>query len=195
MHVTRRNPGRELLFLASLLATTTGLSADKQTVTSPTIKPEGEDRNVIYRIDLLTQKLEPIAQKDLKAGYIYNYFNERLGRRAWSYLQADGSFWHAFGDGTTQAAWRFDVRATERELKKRLETMPELARQIETTGGRVLMELGADGNWKIAGAGLVSSCYSAETNQRWELQGTRYIPVVHSSGDRWQVRDSRYQPQ
>ncbi|NUQ66594.1 MAG: hypothetical protein HUU20_29375 [Pirellulales bacterium] len=158
------------------------------------VVPQAADRDTIYRYDLLTDKPVPVPREELKVGCIYNHFSPRLNRRAWSYLQSDGTFWHALGEGTTQEARRMDVRATEAERQQRLRENPDLAQEYSMTGGKVFVRLTKDGRWVIVGVRLLATIYDAETGQLWDRYGDKYIPVGHSSGKRWAVRDGRYYP-
>ena len=152
-----------------------------------------EDPKLVYRMDLMTGKLDPINRGDLKVGYIYYHFSSQQNRWVWSYYQKDGSFWYAFGEGTTQEAWCFDIRASREELSKRLEEFPRLAQQLERQDRSVCLRLQADGRWKIIQSGIPRSIFNAETGERWQVQARDvYIPVVHTGGNAWTVRNGDY---
>ena len=143
----------------------------------------------------MTGKLGPINRDDRKVGYIYYHFSSRRNAWAWSYLQDDGSFWYAFGEGTTQIARRFDIRALREEIAKRLEEFPELAKKVDQYNQSVCLRLLADGRWKIVGTGIAPSIFNAETGERWQkFAKDEYIPVVHTNGAIWTVRNGVYYP-
>jgi hypothetical protein len=152
-----------------------------------------EDPKLVYRMDLMTGKLDPIDRSDLKVGYVYYHFSSRRNHWVWSYYQKDGSFWYAFGEGTTQEAWCFDIRASREELSKRLEEFPQLAHQLERQNHSVCLRLQADGRWKIIQSGIPRSIFNAETGERWQMFAKdEYTPVVHTGGNRWTARNGDY---
>jgi hypothetical protein len=153
------------------------------------------DRALVYRLDVITGKLDPIKRDDLKAGHIYYHFSSRLNGWAWSFCQNDHSFWYAFGEGTTQIARLFDIRASREAIAKRLEEFPELAKQVDQYNQSVCLRLQSDGRWKIVGTGIISSIFNAETGERWQrFAKHEYIPVVHTDGNVWTVRNGVYYP-
>ena len=154
-----------------------------------------KDTKLVYRLDLMSGKLDPLNRADLKVGYTYYHFSPRRNAWSWSYLQKDGNFWYAFGEGTTQEAWSFDVRDSREEIAKRLEEFPELARQMDRYNQSVCLRLQADGRWKVVGTGRVPSIYNADTGERWQMSSRdKYIPVVHTYGAIWTVRNGTYDP-
>ena len=153
-----------------------------------------QDPSVTYRLDLMTNKLVPVSPNDRKVGYIYYHFSRRVNRWAWSCLQADGSFWYPFGEGTTQEGWRFDVRASREQVLDRIQDFPRLAKQMEETGRSACLSLQADGRWKIVGTGTALSIFNAQTGELWQAHGKDYIPVVHTGGKTWFVRNGRHYP-
>jgi hypothetical protein len=154
-----------------------------------------KDPKLIYQMDLMTGKLTPIDRVDLKVGYTYYHFSSRLNRWAWSYCQKDGSFWYAFGEGTIQEAWTFDIRASREEISKRLGEFPELARQVDRYNQNVCLQLQSDGRWKIVGTGYAPSIFNVETGERWQMFSKReYVPVVHTYGKAWTFRKGDYYP-
>jgi hypothetical protein len=155
----------------------------------------GDDGRGILRYDIMNDRLAPISPEELRPGYIYSHFSERLHRRVWTYLQADGQFWHAFGEGTTQPAWRFDIRATLDEAMEKLKQInPEMSDQLRRKGGLVFVKLTADGDWAITRTASQPSVYNAETGQLWQWINTKYVPVITLQGDRWVVREGKYVP-
>jgi hypothetical protein len=173
-----------LLIVTTALITTMApvyLPGQEADLAMPTVL-SAQDSKAAYRLNLITGKLEPVAGSDLKVGYVYYYFVPRLNRWAWSYYQADGSFWHAFGVGSVQEAWCFDLRATEEQLETRLKDFPKLAFQMGYTGRSACMQLRADGRWQVIGTRFPRSILDAETGERWQWNGNSYIRVV-STGD------------
>ncbi|NLX97176.1 MAG: hypothetical protein GXY83_13460 [Rhodopirellula sp.] len=160
----------------------------------PLAAPPANDTTTVYRYDPLSDEMVPIARAELRAGCIYNHFNPRLNRRAWSYFQNDGTFWHAMGEGTTQEALRLDVRATEEEKQQRLRDLPGVADDYYRTGGKVFLRLKSDGRWEVAGVRILAKIYDAETGRLWERYGDKYIPVGHTHGKQWGVQNGRYHP-
>jgi hypothetical protein len=153
------------------------------------------DPKLVYRLDLMTDKLVAMKPADLKAGYTYYHFSPRRNSWSWSYYQKNGSFWHAFGEGTTQEAWSFDIRASRQEVAKRLAEFPELAQRVERYNESVCLRLQADGRWQIVGTGLAPSIFNVETGGRWQVRAAdQYIAVVHTNGNNWTVRNGKYYP-
>ena len=154
-----------------------------------------KDRTSTYRLDLLTGKLDPIDRRELKVGYIYYHYSSRPNGWVWSYYQSDHSFWYAYGEGTTQNAWCFDILGSREAIAKRLAEFPELARNVERCDQKVCLRLQADGRWKIVGVGRAASIFNAETGERWQISSEdQYIPVVHTGGRIWTVRNGSYEP-
>jgi len=153
---------------------------------------DAQDQEAVFRLDLMTNTLVPADRQDLRTGYIYSHFSHRLGRRVWSFLQPDGTFWYALGEGTTQEAITFDIRATEAEAKQRLKEFPALINDVNRTGARVVLKLQPDGSWKAVGVGWSKSIFNAETGQRWQYINAQWIPVVHTGGGRWGAREGQY---
>jgi hypothetical protein len=146
----------------------------------------------IYRLEP-PSKLVPVGVNELKPGVIYLHEDSRAGRQVWSFVQANGQFWHAFGPGTTQALVHFDLRMTEEEALEELRKIdPKLAFNVTNQGTRVFLRLQADNTWKLVRTSSVPSIFDLETNQRWEMQWDRYLPVTHNCGDTWAYRDGQY---
>jgi hypothetical protein len=185
-----------IVLLSTLVVSLTPFYAGAQE--KGTIVPNvlaANDAKVVYRLDLLTDKLVPIGRTDLKAGCIYYHFSSRRNGWAWSVYQKDGSFWYAFGEGTTQIARDFDIRGTSAEIQKRLDEFPELAKQVDQYNNNVCLRLQADGRWKIVGTGLLPSIFNAETGERWQkFASNDYIAVVHTGGAVWTVHTGVYYP-
>lgn len=188
-----RQWSRGLALISTLVASlaTWGAAAQETGSIVPRVLTAA-DPKVTYRLDLIAGKLEPIKRDDLKVGYVYYHFSPRRNLWAWSYYQQDGSFWYAFGEGTTQEAWSFDIRASREEIAKRLEEFPDLARQMERYNQSFCLRLQADGRWKVVATGLPPSIFNAETGERWQWLSDKYIGVVHTGGNSWTVRDGNY---
>jgi hypothetical protein len=154
-----------------------------------------KDTRIAYRLNLLSGDLEAVNQKDMKVGCIYYHFSAGRNAWVWSYLLNDRTFWYAFGEGTTQTARRFDIRASLQDVTKRLEQFPELERGVNQYNQAVCLRLQADGRWRIVGTGLAPSIFNAETGERWQqLHKNEYIPIVHIGGNSWSVRNGSYEP-
>jgi hypothetical protein len=156
-----------------------------------------DDGRGILRYAPLSGTLEPISAEELKAGHTYSHFSKRLNRRVWSYVQENGEFWYALGEGTTQEAWRLDIRVTaEQGWEILAQAAPRLYRQLQQKGtGHVYLRLTADNRWVIAEGARFPTIYNAETGYRWERHSGKYIPV--SSGPwryQWAVEQGRYVP-
>jgi hypothetical protein len=157
----------------------------------------GDDGRGILRYAPLSGKLEPISPQEVKPGYIYSHFSPRLNKRVWSYAQGNGRFWDALGEGTTQEAWRLDLRLTLEEGWEILaQTAPRVARQLQQEGaGSVYLRLTSDNRWVIAEGASFPAIYSAETGHRWEKHSGRYIPVSSGPGQfQWALQRGRYVP-
>jgi hypothetical protein len=193
------NPRQQIsriVLLSTLVVSLTPFyaSAQEKGVITPAVLAANDTR-LVYRLDLLTDKLVPIARTDLKAGCIYYHFSSRRNGWAWSIYQKDASFWYPFGEGTTQIARDFDIRGTSKEVQKRLDEFPELAKQVEQYNHSVCLRLQADGRWKVVGAGLLQSIFNAETGERWQkFASDDYIAVVHTGGPIWTVHGGVYYP-
>lgn len=57
-----------------------------------------------------------IAPADIAPGFVYLHDNPRLNEETWSYVNRNGAFWWAFGEGTTIEGWRLDFRTPMNEL-------------------------------------------------------------------------------
>jgi hypothetical protein len=154
-----------------------------------------DDPEKIFRYDPVFDSLIAIERDELKVGYIYNHFSQRLNRRVYSYWQASGEFWHAFGEGTTQEAWKFDVPESRQEALQRLrETDPELAMRLDRAATPVRLRLNAEGTWDKVGNLETISIYDIETLHRWEKHTNRYVLVITTHDIHWLVHDGRYVP-
>jgi len=100
------------------------------------------DPAVIYRYDPLTEKLAPIARKDLKAGHIYLRPGPSGGKHMWSRFDESGDFRYELGPGSSFPVRLFDPVADQETRRKALEKRaPELARRLATQGARPSLRL------------------------------------------------------
>jgi hypothetical protein len=180
------------LMIAALSA---GLEARAETLPVSPVVGEQWDADTVLRLDVILNAIVPVARESLIPGGIYNHYSPVMQRRVWSFYQADGTFWSAMGEGTTQDARSFDIRGSREEAEKRLAEMPGLAAKVQSSGERVSLRLRADDRWAVIGAGFLRSVYNAETGQRWEKHGPDYISVLSTSSDRWTAVAGRYHPQ
>ncbi|HUT95236.1 MAG TPA: hypothetical protein VMY37_37630 [Thermoguttaceae bacterium] len=178
----------------------------------PECTARADDGQGILRWDPLDEELIPVSQQELKPGCVYSRFSDRLNRRVWSYVQPNGEFWYALGEGTTLEGRRLDVRAiTGDRLDKLEDKYPDLAQQLKERGRIVTVlyfTLGGDGSWRDVSTAKHPTIYNLETGQRWErvylknaqpgntweLGPAAFLPVVHTGGYRWAVRDGKYVP-
>ncbi|MHC4406495.1 MAG: hypothetical protein ACYTG0_43270 [Planctomycetota bacterium] len=155
------------------------------------------DQDTVYRFDPdpLTTSPRLIPTEDVKPGHVYSHFSKRLNRRVWSYVQADGTFWHAFGMGTMQPAWRFDVPMTKEEGMEALgEIDPAFERNVRVRDLEVFFCLNGANEWELSKTASFPTIYNAEDGRRWEWSANKYIPVVHIYGWRWAVVGEKYVP-
>jgi hypothetical protein len=188
---------KHLVFISTLVGSLVPVCATAQEPTSAPMPRSlaGTDPSLVYRFDLMTDKLIPTKRDDMKVGYIYYHFSPKRNAWAWSYWQKDGRFWYDFGEGTTQNAWLFDIRATPDEVAKRLQEFPALERRVAQYAEAICLRLQADGRWRIVGTGIVQSIFNLETGERWQQFSSdrSYIPVLHTGGNSWTVRNGKYE--
>jgi hypothetical protein len=143
-----------------------------------------------------SRTLEPVSAGELKPGYIYSHFSRRLNRRVWSYLQENGEFWYACGEGTTQEAWRLGFTPTAEEEKLLQNLNPTLYGEYSRVGlGHLFLRLTADNQWVAAEGARFPTIYNAETGQRWEKHYGKYIPISSAPCQyQWDVEGGRYVP-
>jgi hypothetical protein len=155
------------------------------------------DRTGVYRPqpEIARGSLVRVPPEEVTPGLTYNYYNERLGRRAWGFAREDGSFQYAFGEGTMLPVDRFDLRLSpEAEEGLLEERSPGLQRRLSLTGGTPAVEMAADGQWRLLPMRVSERVFDLETGHRWEWHGGRRKGVVHTFGDQWQVVNGRYRP-
>jgi hypothetical protein len=154
--------------------------------------PEG-----VYRSQPSFHKKEMVIvlPEEIKVGFLYNYFNERIGRRVWGLALEDGTFQYALGEGSIVPADMFDLRITPEMRSMLLEQgSPGLEQALATTGGHPAIVLGAEGKWTLLSASSSARVFDIETGHRWEWHGKRRLAVLHTYGDRWERINGRYRP-
>jgi hypothetical protein len=140
-------------------------------------------------------ELVPVAPEELKPGYIYSHFSQKLNRRVWSFYRADAGFWDALGSGTIQEARLLDFRAPEeKQVEAIRQVAPGLAYAIVRGRQRAFARLTEDNEWELAKVSTHPTVYSLNTGRRWDWAFGRYIPVRHTHGDRWAFREGKYVP-
>ena len=156
-----------------------------------------DDGRGVLRYDPIIGKLVPISPEKPKPGHVYSHFSKRLNRRVWSYVQSNGQFWYALGEGTTQEAWRLDIRGTmEERMGKLAELAPGLYSRLQREGERrVFVRLTSDHQWVIAEGARFPTVFNAETGYRWERLHGQYRPVSSGPGRyRWVAHRGKYVP-
>lgn len=168
-------------------------SADSLPATAPAESALRTD--TIYRLDLFTETLRPLAASELKPGAVYFRYSASSGRHVWSRAVADGSFEFAMGPGSVQPAWRFDVREGREEQLRALEVRaPELYKRLITQGARPMLRLDDQGRWQIDLASNEGRVFDLETGHRWEWHGGRRVAVVHGGGRSWTHQAGKFAP-
>ena len=158
-------------------------------------KPGADDGRGILRYDPIADELVPIPKEELKVGCVYSHFSPRRNRRVWSYVQPNGEFWYAFGEGTTQQGQRLDVRASEEARMGKLQQLaPGLAYDIRRGTRLAYVRLSQQGKWELAETATCESIYNAENGDRWESIHGKYVPVRSTHGYRWAVKAGKYVP-
>jgi hypothetical protein len=156
-----------------------------------------EDRTGVYRPHLEVERGQfiRVPDEEIKPGFAYSYYNQRLSRRVWGLARDDGSFHYAFGEGTTLPVDVFDLRLPrETEARRLEEASPGLQQRLAITGGAPAVVMTAGGTWRLLPFQSLSSVFDIETGHRWEWHGRRRVAVLHTDGDQWQVVDGRYRP-
>jgi hypothetical protein len=153
------------------------------------------DPNVIFRFDPFLVKLVSVTPAEIKAGYLYNHYNQQLGRRVWSRAVEGGGFQYAMAPGSTQPAWALDLRATQQQLRQELiARAPELAKMIDVRGAVAHVRLKNDETWELVKMTTIGNVFDLETGRRWEWHGARRVAVVHTGGYEWQFVDGKPLP-
>ena len=153
-------------------------AADKKT------QPEPLDRTAVYRHDPILAKLVVVPAAEIKKDHVY-----------FRYSPARGRFLYALGPGSVQPVRLFDIRATDEEKRRALESRaPAAAKLFATQGAQPALTLDAAGEWKLAGTPTDGSVFDVESGRRFEWHGDRMVEVVHSGGNSWSRRGGRYVP-
>ncbi len=153
-----------------------------------------EDDTGVLRLDVTTGELVPAPPNQRKVGFIYNYYDARLGRHVWAHLEANGQFGLAMGAGSAQPTRLFGFSSVSPEDMKLLRARdPKLAEEVSREGTEVFFKLHADQRWRLTRT-AVPFIYNDETGERWELQFGRYMPVEHLGGFAWRREGDRYVP-
>lgn len=153
------------------------------------------DRESVYRVNPPGQQLVVVAQKEVKPGYVYKYFNKQLGHHVWGLAAKDGSFRFAMGPGSMQPTERFDLRLSTAQQEQIVdEQVPGLFQGLEKTGRKVFLELGVNDQWKLHQTTSIPKVFDLLTSRRWEWHGGRQVAVMHTSGYLWQWLQGRYYP-
>lgn len=151
--------------------------------------------DTVYRLDLFTEALRPLAAGEVKPGAVYFRYSENVGRHVWSRVTADGRFEFAMGPGSVQPAWRFDVReGREEQLRELEQRAPELYKRLIERGARPMLRLDDQGRWQLDLAANEGRVFDLETGHRWEWHGGRRVAVVHSGGRSWDYTNGRFAP-
>jgi hypothetical protein len=160
-------------------------------------------RDIVYRNDLIGQKLVPVPRAELKAGSVYYRYHPGRGRHVWSLATDDGGFRYAMGPGSVQETRQFDLRASAEERQRQLQARaPGAARLLEIQGTVPSVRLSADDRWELttdAAPGgpngpSVTSVFDLDTGRRWEWHGSEPTGVIHSGGNHWTPGGRDYLP-
>jgi hypothetical protein len=152
-----------------------------------------DDGRGVHRLDPFGETLVPVPVDELRVGYIYNHFSDRLQRRVWSFYQGDGRFWFGLGEGTRQPARRLDIPVPEPSAENAAD-LPGMAQEYVKQQGDIYIRLRDDNRWEFAGRAGVPSIYNLETGRRWEKHADVYMPVSHGGGYHWTVKSGKYVP-
>jgi hypothetical protein len=180
-----------------IVALTLHCSSAAATLEAASEQPEQEDRARVYRPqpEFGAGQLVPVAPEEIKRGFAYNYYHERLGRRVWGFARQDGSFQYAFGEGTMVPLNRFDLQLAPQTAQGLLEqSSPGLGQRLAVTGGTPGVMMTAEGTWQLLPFSTSTAIFDIETGHRWEWHGERRVAVLHTLGDQWQVVSGRYRP-
>jgi hypothetical protein len=158
-------------------------------------KPARLDRAVVYRYDPIHAKLVAVPAAEIKKDHVYYRYSPSRGRHVWSKAAGQGRFLYTLGPGSVQPARLFDIRATDEEKRRALESRaPSAAKLFATQGAQPALRLGAADEWKLAAVPADGSVFDLETARRFEWHGDRMVEVVHSGGNSWSRRGDRYVP-
>lgn len=153
------------------------------------------DRSVVQRFDPFSDALVAVPPAEIKPGFLYNRYSERMGRRVWSLALPGGGFEYAMAVGSTQPARRLDLRATEQQMREELlERAPELAAALDVRGGTAFVRLMPDETWQVVQQPTIGNVFDLETSRRWEWHGVRRVAVMHTLGYEWSLLDGEFVP-
>jgi hypothetical protein len=152
-------------------------------------------------IDRAVKRLDPgrsalVPVQSPIPGKIYNHYSDRMNRRVWAFVQPDGSFSHALGEGSTQNTKMFDFPySTAQQQEMIAEIAPRWAKSMQQVGSEIFVRLNREQTWNLVQHLTIPSIYDLETGRRWEWHGDRRVAVGHTGGYRWRMEDGRYLPE
>ncbi len=146
--------------------------------------------------------LMPVAEHEAKTGCAYSHFSDRLNRRVWAIRLANGQFFDALGEGTSQSVAALDIPWTilmkpENAAKRAQLTKADqkLLKRLNRYNGAVYFRLNQDDTWSLDPNAGHPTVFDAQTKNRWEWTYGRYVPTSSAPfAYRWQVVDGRYVP-
>jgi len=172
-----------------------GAAAGQSPAAGKQAKPEQLDRSAVYRYDPIQAKLVAVPAAEVKKDHVYYRYSSARGRHVWSKAAGQGRFLYALGPGSVQPVLLFDIRATDEEKRRALESRaPAAAKLFATQGAQPSLKLDAAGEWKLAVSPTDGSVFDVESGRRFEWHGDRMVEVVHSGGNSWSRRGDRYVP-
>jgi hypothetical protein len=162
---------------------------------APMVDPLEVNRTLIQRFDPFMNKLVEVQPAEIKPGFLYNRFSERMGRRVWSAALPGGGFEYAMAPGSTQPARLLDLRATEQQMREELlERAPDLAQVLDVRGGTAFVRLMPDDSWQVVQQPTIASVFDLENGHRWEWHGVRRVAVMHTLGYEWSLAAGKFVP-
>ena len=154
-----------------------------------------DENQQLFRYDPIAEDASEITADELRSGYIYKHFDERLDRYVWSYYLGDGNFWRGLGPGSVEEGNRFDLQGTIDDMRQRAqEANPQLLDQYERRRRSLRFRLQNDNQWELLPGDAIRQVHDLETGYRWEEHGRQFVPVRHGGGYRWTYRDRRFVP-
>ncbi|MEI7991059.1 MAG: PIG-L family deacetylase [Actinomycetota bacterium] len=140
-------------------------------------------------------RLVAVRPAEIKPDHVYYRFSAAKNRHVWSKAVGQGRFRYAMGPGSVQPARLFDIRATEEEKQKALESRAPLAAKLYASqGAQPALRLDDADRWSVAIVPTDGSVFDVETGRRFEWHGDRAVEVAHSGGNSWTRRGDRYAP-
>jgi len=157
--------------------------------------PERLDPAVVYRFDPIQTRLVAVRPAEIKRDHVYYRYSAARNRHVWSKAAGQGRFLYRMGPGSVQPAQLFDIRATDEEKRKALESRaPMVAKLYASQGAQPALRLDDSDRWTVAIVPSDGSVFDLETGRRFEWHGDRVVEVVHSGGNNWARRGDRYTP-